>query len=145
MSREEIREYLSQPLIARLATSEKGWPHVTPVWFEYDGDNFWVPIQATTKKAAHLRSDKRVGLIIDTFTEPISRFNITQVVVKGEAELIKVPSVEGPNELRSRTMRIWRRYLGDEPKNTLKNRLRIDRYLIKIKPVKMHAIRERWY
>jgi len=145
MSREEIREYLSQPLVARLATSDRGWPHVTPVWFEYDGENFWVPIQATTKKAAHVKTDKRVGLIIDTFTEPISRFNITQVVVKGEAELIRVPSGEDPDQLQSRTMRIWRRYLGDEPENILKNRLRIERYLIKIKPVKIHAIRERWY
>jgi hypothetical protein len=144
MSREEIHQYLSQPLIARLATSDNGWPHVTPVWFEYDGENFWVAIQAATKKAAHVKNDKRVGLIIDTFTEPISKFNITQVVVKGKAELIKVPSAEGPNPFRSRTVSIWRRYLGDEPGETLKNRLRIERYLIKISPVKMHAIREQW-
>ena len=144
MSHEEIREYLSQPLIARLATSDGGWPHVTPVWFEYDGEHFWVPIQATTKKTVHVKKDKRVGLLIDTFIEPISKFNITQVVVKGEAELIKVPFGEGPDPLRSRTLSIWHRYLGDEPEETLKNRLKIERYLIKIKPLKMHAIRERW-
>jgi len=144
MSREDIREYLSKPLIARLATSDGGWPHVTSVWFEYDGENFWVPIQATTRKAMHIRKDKRVGLIIDTFTEPISKFNITQVVVKGEAELIRVPSVEGPDPLKVRTMSIWHRYLGDEPEKALKKRLEIERYLIKIRPVKMYAIRDRW-
>ena len=144
MSEEEIRRYLSQRLIARLATSDNGWPHVTPVWFEYDEENFWVPIQATTKKAEHIRKDKRVGLLIDTFVEPISKFNITQVVVKGEAELLKVPTNERPNPLRSRTLSIWHRYLGDEPEQTLKNRLRIERYLVKIRPVQMHAIREQW-
>jgi general stress protein 26 len=144
MTREEIRSYLSKPLVARLATSDNGWPHVTPVWFEYDGENFWVPTQASTKKATHVKKDKRVAIIIDTFAEPISKFNITQVVVKGEAELIKVPSVEGFDPLKSRTLSIWHRYLGDEPDNTLKNRLKIDRYLIKIKPVKMYAIRDRW-
>jgi nitroimidazol reductase NimA-like FMN-containing flavoprotein (pyridoxamine 5'-phosphate oxidase superfamily) len=144
MSPEEIRKYLSQPLIARLATTDEGWPHVTSVWFEYDGEDFWVPIQATTKKATHVKKDKRVGLIIDTFTEPISKFNITQVVVKGEAELIKVPSDDSPNSLRSRTMSVWHRYLGDEPEETLKKRLKIERYLIKIRPVKMVAIRDRW-
>jgi hypothetical protein len=144
MSREEVREYLSQPLIARLAASDNGWPHVTPVWFEYDGENFWVPTQAGTKKAALVRKDRRVGLIVDTFIEPISRFNITQIVVKGEAELLEVPSGEGPDPLRARTMSIWHRYLGDEPEQTLKNRLRIERYLIRIKPIEIHAIRERW-
>lgn len=144
MRGEEIREYLFKPLIARLATSDNGWPHVTAVWFEYDGANFWVPTQAATKKAAHIKEDKRVGLIIDTFTEPLSRFNVTQVVVKGEAELIPVPSSEGPDPLKSRTMSIWHRYLGDEQEEVLKNRLRIERFLIKIKPVKMHAVREQW-
>jgi len=144
MSREEILEYLSQPLIARLATSDNGWPHVTAVWFEYDGAKFWVPTQAATKKAAEVKKDKRVGLIIDTFTEPISKFNVTQVVVKGEAELIQVPSTEGPDPLKSRTMSVWHRYLGDEPEEVLKNRLRIERCLIQIKPLKMHAVRERW-
>jgi general stress protein 26 len=144
MNREEIRRYLSKPLVARLATSDNGWPHVTSVWFEYDGENFWVPTQATTKKATHIRKDKRVGIIIDTFTEPISKFNITQVIVKGEAELIKVPSIEGPDPLKSRTMSIWHRYIGDEPEKTLKNRLEIERYLIKIRPIKMYATRDRW-
>jgi len=64
--------------------------------------------------------------------------------VKGEAELIKVPSTEGPDPFRSRTMSIWHRYLGDEAEQTLKNRLKIERYLVKIKPVKIHAIGEQW-
>lgn len=144
MTREEIRKYLSEPHVARLATSHDGWPHVTPVWFEYDGETFWIPIQATTRKATHVKKDKRVGLLIDTFTEPMAKFNITQVVVKGEAELIKVPSGEGADPLRSRTMSIWHRYLGDEPENVLKNRLRTERYLIKIRPLKIHGIREQW-
>ncbi len=144
MNREEIRSYLAKPLVARFATSDNGWPHVTPVWFEYDGENFWIPTQASTKKATHVKKDKRVAIIIDTFTEPISKFNITQVVVKGEAELIAVPSVEGFDPLKSRTMSIWHRYLGDEPEDALKNRMKIKRYLIKIRPVKMYAIRDRW-
>jgi len=144
MNREEIRSYLAKPLVARFATSDNGWPHVTPVWFEYDGENFWIPTQASTKKATHVKKDKRVAIIIDTFTEPISKFNITQVVIKGKAELMKVPSVEGLDPLKSRTMSIWHRYLGDEPEDALKNRMKIKRYLIKIRPVKMYAIRDRW-
>ena len=145
MSSEEIREYLDKPLLARLATSEAGWPHVVPVWFEYDGENFWIPVQAKTAKVEHIRRDKRVGLIIDTYVEPISKFNITQVMVKGEAELVKDHDLD-INPSRARTMGVYRRYLGKESENAefVSKLLAIERFLIKVKPVHITAIRERW-
>jgi len=41
-------------------------------------------------------------------------------------------------------MGIWHRYLGDEPENILKKRLRTERYLVKIRPIKIHGIKEQW-
>lgn len=111
MNSEEIRQYLNKPLIARLASSDAGWPHVVPVWFEFDGENFWIPTQAKTVKVEQIRRDKRVSLIIDTYTEPISKFNIMQVMVKGEAELVKDRDLE-TNPSASRTISVYRRYLG---------------------------------
>ena len=145
MNSEEIRQYLNKPLIARLATSDSGWPHVVPVWFEFDGENFWIPAQAKTMKVEHIRRDKRVSLIIDTFTEPISKFNITQVVVKGEAELVKDRELE-TNPSTSRTISVYRRYLGKQSENTelVSKLLTIERFLIKVKPVRIVAVREQW-
>jgi nitroimidazol reductase NimA-like FMN-containing flavoprotein (pyridoxamine 5'-phosphate oxidase superfamily) len=115
MKPEEIRQYLDKPLLARLATTDAGWPHVVPVWFEFDGENFWIPAQAKTVKVEHIRRDKRVSLIIDTYTEPISKFNITQVMVKGEAELDHDLET---NPSRSRTISVYQRYLGKESENS---------------------------
>ena len=42
------------------------------------------------------------------------------------------------------TMSVWHRYMGDEPEETLKKRLKVARYLIKIKPVKMCVIKDKW-
>ena len=136
---------MNQPLIARLATIDAGWPHVVPVWFEFDGDNFWVPAQARTLKVQHIRRDRRVGIVIDTYTEPISKFNVKQVMVRGEAELVRDPDLE-TNPSASRTMSIYRRYLGKIAGNTdfVATLLKIDRYLIKIRPVGIVAIREKW-
>ncbi len=61
MKSDEIRQYLDKPLLARLATSDAGWPHVVPVWFEFDKENFWIPAQAKTVKVEHVRRDKRVS------------------------------------------------------------------------------------
>jgi nitroimidazol reductase NimA-like FMN-containing flavoprotein (pyridoxamine 5'-phosphate oxidase superfamily) len=103
MKSDEIRQYLDKPLLARLATNDVGWPHVVPVWFEFDGGNFWIPAQAKTVKVEHVRRDKRVSLIIDTYKEPISKFNVKQVTVKGEAELVKDQDLETNQEQSAST------------------------------------------
>lgn len=132
-------------MLARLATSDAGWPHVVPVWFEFDGENFWIPAQAKTVKVEHIRRDKRVSLIIDTYTEPISKFNITQVMVKGEAELFQDHDLE-TNLATSRTISVYCRYLGKQSENPelVSKLLTIERFLIKVKPVHIVAIREQW-
>lgn len=145
MKPDEIRQYLDEPLLARLATNDAGWPHVVPVWFEFDGEDFWVPAQAKTVKVGHVRRDKRVSLIIDTYKEPICNFNVKQVMVKGEAELVKDHDLE-TNPSKSRTISIYRRYLGKESENAelVSRLLTIERYLIKVKPLHIVAIREEW-
>jgi nitroimidazol reductase NimA-like FMN-containing flavoprotein (pyridoxamine 5'-phosphate oxidase superfamily) len=145
MNLEEIHQYLDKPLLARLATSDAGWPHVVPVWFEFDGENFWIPVQAKTVKVKHIRRDRRVSLIIDTYTEPISRFNVKQVMIKGEAELVKDNDLDA-NPSKSRTISVYRRYLGKESDNTelVSKLLAMERFLIKVKPVRMVAMREQW-
>lgn len=145
MKSDEIRQYLDKPLLARLATSDAGWPHVVPVWFEFDGEEFWIPAQAKTVKVGHVRRDKRVSLIIDTFKEPISKFNVKQVMVKGEAELVKDHDLE-TNPSKSRTISIYRRYLGKESEDAelVSKLLTIERYLIKVKPVRIVALSEEW-
>jgi len=66
-------------------------------------------------------------------------------MVKGEAELVKDPDLEA-NPLGSRTVSVYRRYLGKEAESSelVSRLLTIERYLIKVTPIRSVAIREQW-
>ena len=66
-------------------------------------------------------------------------------MVKGEAELVKDLDLE-INPSTAKTISVYRRYLGKESENTdlISKLLAIERYLIKVKPVRIVAISEEW-
>jgi nitroimidazol reductase NimA-like FMN-containing flavoprotein (pyridoxamine 5'-phosphate oxidase superfamily) len=143
MNHEELVHYLNDPLVARLATSDRGWPHVVPVWFEYDGESFWIPSQVKTSKVRHIRKDNHVSLVIDTFSQDHTRFR--RVIVKGEAELVKDEALK-TDLSTSRTARIFSRYLGKDCEKTPHGAdlLVIERLLVKVKPLSILALKEEW-
>ncbi len=43
LTKEEIVEFLSGPIVARIATvKEDGAPYIAPIWQYYDGEVMWV-------------------------------------------------------------------------------------------------------
>src|SRR5213082_2221160 len=57
---------MEQVRTAKLATVRKdGRPHVTPVWFELDGDTLVFTTWHTSIKAVNIRRDGRVCLCVD--------------------------------------------------------------------------------
>lgn len=59
-------ELLAADLVARLATVDAdGFPHVTPVWFAWDGDVFLVSSLARRPHVARLLANPKVGLVVD--------------------------------------------------------------------------------
>ncbi len=75
-----------------------GRPQVTPNWFLWDGERFWVSTLDWTVKVKNARRDPRVTLCIDG---PDRRTNYVQVF--GTAEI-----VEG--DVRERTLDLIRKY-----------------------------------
>jgi PPOX class probable F420-dependent enzyme len=63
-------------------TRPDGRPHVTPIWFVLDGDDFLLNTGEDTVKGRALRRDPRVSLAVDDDRPPFSF-----VIVEGEAEL----------------------------------------------------------
>ncbi|KAF6243985.1 pyridoxamine 5'-phosphate oxidase [Nitrosopumilus sp. b1] len=60
-------EFLKLQKILRLVTvSEKGIPHVVPVWYLYSGKKFYIGTNSRTKKAKNLMKNKKVSFCIDT-------------------------------------------------------------------------------
>jgi PPOX class probable F420-dependent enzyme len=89
---DELRAFLDGPWICRLATlTVDGFPYVTPLWFEYDGEGYVFIGRELADWVRHIRRDPRVGLCID---DPDGSHR--RVVVQGRAEVVEGPSVRGP-------------------------------------------------
>lgn len=81
-----------------------GSPHVTPIWFLLDGDDFVFNTDKNSVKGRNLARDGRVALCVDEDQPPFAF-----VVLRGHAELS-----EDLDELRHWATRIGARYMGEE-------------------------------
>lgn len=81
-----------------------GSPHVTPIWFLLDGDDFVFNTDKNSVKGRNLARDGRVALCVDEDQPPFAF-----VVLRGHAELS-----EDLDELRHWATLIGARYMGEE-------------------------------
>lgn len=103
MSRESIDSFLRKPQIGVLGVSRPGKPpHLTPVWYLYDGDVIWIPSERDVAKTRDIRREPQVTFCVDDRTPPHKG-----VVVYGKAELLE----ENIYEIRRDVMR---HYVGKE-------------------------------
>ena len=109
---EEREEFLSRKLVARMATQRgDGWPHVTPIWYVWEGGRFLLSLGNSRRHLANLRRDPHVTMCVDIdprVDDPTK--TPRSVVCFGLAELID----EGPL-VREVTEKMEMRYLGAVP------------------------------
>lgn len=128
MTSSEIQEYLSQPLLADLATVRpNGSPHVAPVWFQYRGGLVRIVAETTAVKVRNIKHEPRVSLSVAVQDRPYR-----YVLINGTAEL----SQDGVPEL-TRAMAV--RYQGEEEGNSYADRVlaEMDFCVITISPSKI--------
>ncbi len=108
-SREQIDAFLAQPLLARLGTCNPATqqPHVTPVWFAWDGEVLTISGFSSTRKMKDVRRNPRISVLVD-LREAVD--GLTAVLMEGPAELL----VEPADYVKDMTRRIYTRYLGEE-------------------------------
>nr|MBA2528550.1 pyridoxamine 5'-phosphate oxidase family protein [Euzebyales bacterium] len=62
----ELDRYLGEQRTLRLATvDDSGVPHVVPLWFLWQDGAVWLNSLAKSRRHAHLRSGRPVGLVVD--------------------------------------------------------------------------------
>jgi nitroimidazol reductase NimA-like FMN-containing flavoprotein (pyridoxamine 5'-phosphate oxidase superfamily) len=93
----ELAEVLEAVIPCRLATVDpRGFPRITPLWFIWAQDAFWMTSLNDRRHIADLRRSSKAGLCIDTELAPEpgspNRPN-RQITVRGEAQL--TPDVQG--------------------------------------------------
>lgn len=98
----DVEEFLRQPHVAALATVRPdGRPHVTPVWYDFDGREFTVSTFRTAQKLKNVSYKGFAALCV--FTQELPYRN---VIVQGTAR------VGSPLDSAWR-QRIATRYLGE--------------------------------
>jgi nitroimidazol reductase NimA-like FMN-containing flavoprotein (pyridoxamine 5'-phosphate oxidase superfamily) len=107
MDREAMNAFLGEPVLARIASIRDDWPHVVPMWFDWDGESLWMETGFGFQKHKNLLANPHCAVTIDV-TEGGLRFR--GVILEGDVELITEP-VEF---VRETATRIYRKYLGEE-------------------------------
>lgn len=96
MTKEEIDDFLSGRWIARLATiGQDGYPHVTPLWYYWDGKCVYFALTRNRRPFKHLNRDPRCSVAVDMDDRPLMgmRSNLAKaVIITGDAELAEVGS-----------------------------------------------------
>ncbi|MEU7049441.1 pyridoxamine 5'-phosphate oxidase family protein [Streptomyces eurythermus] len=70
MSPAELDEFLATRRTCRIATvSADGTPHVSALWFAWDGTSMWLYSVVRSRRWAQLRRDPRVAVVVDSGEE----------------------------------------------------------------------------
>ena len=66
MGEKEVKQFLSKGRILRLATVDaRGVPHITPVWYIYDGSKFYILTSRRSRKVENILGKDTVSLCVD--------------------------------------------------------------------------------
>ncbi|ARX81971.1 pyridoxamine 5-phosphate oxidase [Streptomyces alboflavus] len=66
MTPDEVDAFLAAERTCRIATvSADGAPHVSALWFAWDGSSLWLYSVTRSKRWAELRRDPRVAVVVD--------------------------------------------------------------------------------
>ncbi|GFH63589.1 MULTISPECIES: pyridoxamine 5'-phosphate oxidase family protein [Streptomyces diastaticus group] len=99
MSSFDVHDFLSRPLVARVATAG---PTVRPVWFLWEENAFWWLTGAYARLERRLAEDPTVALVVDTCD--LATGQVLSVTCRGTAEVVALD--------RSRAVRKLTRHLG---------------------------------
>ena len=96
MSTEEMDSFLGEQRTCRVATVGPAGPHVSPVWFVWDGQALWVYSLTRSQRWANLARDPRVAVVVD---DGHHYHELRGVEIEGEAVMVgPVPRTGGQDE-----------------------------------------------
>ena len=109
-----------------------GRPHAVPTWYAVDGDELVFTTWHTTVKAANLRRDPRVSVVVQDPEPPYD-----YVSVEGEAQLIDDQAL-----CREISTRLGAKYMGADRADEFGKRNGVPGELVvRIRPTRIHGIR----
>jgi len=119
MTAGEMDSFLGEQRTCRLATLGPGGPHVSPVWFVWDGGTLWVYSLTRSQRWIDLSRDPRVAVVIDAGHHYAE---LHGVEIEGEAAVIgpvprtggEDPQTPGLDQLADPERLMARKYYGSD-------------------------------
>lgn len=113
MSAAERDAFLEAERTCRVASVGASGPHVTPLWFVWDGTALWLHSLSRSRRWVELTDDPRVAVVVDAGTEYLA---LRGVELTGRVEVVgEVPRGGAPvAELADPERRFARKYFGSE-------------------------------
>jgi len=139
LTREEIDNFLKESHLMRLAVIDsKGEPNVTPVWYLWKNNKFYITSQTNWKKYRDIKRKPRVGFSVDVYeSEYLRTGGGTGVHGKGNAYFI-----EDQDEISRRDKQLILKYTGSLDNPVAKRLLAIpNACLIVVEPTELGT----WY
>jgi general stress protein 26 len=129
-----IDEFLRSPnstWLLKLATlKEDGWPMIVPLWYQWDGEAFYVVGRKRSKWVADLKNDPRCAICIEETAHP----RIRKVIAQCTAEIVEGPAVGEGSQWVPVANEMATRYSGPDGPEMLKMSWGWERYLVKLVP-----------
>lgn len=97
-----------EPVPARLGTTNPKTlqPHITMVWFLWDGESIWISAFISTRKARDVSRNQKIAVLI----EPKVPAKLQAVLFEGPCEFIEEPRAL----VAKMSLKIYERYMGAE-------------------------------
>jgi hypothetical protein len=114
MTDAELDTFLAVAWVCRLGSIGRTGPHVTPVWFVWDGDSLWISSLVKSQRWHDLQQDPRVAATIDDGRDYAE---LRGVELRGRIEVVgEVPRVGTDRDpaLDSIEQAFARKYRGAE-------------------------------
>jgi hypothetical protein len=113
MSKAEVDEFLAREHTCRIATAGPAGPHLTALWFAWDGSALWLTSIVRSQRWADLARDPRVSVLIDAGTD---YGELRGVELRGRVETVgEVPRTGQPDERLAEPERLFaRKYAGSD-------------------------------
>jgi Pyridoxamine 5'-phosphate oxidase len=116
MTKAEVDDFLGQERTCRVATSGLHGPHLTALWYVWDGTALWLTSVVRSQRWTDLERDPRVSVLVDA-GEVYGE--LRGVELRGRVEVVgEVPRVGQPDERLAEPERLFaRKYADGEARN----------------------------
>jgi len=113
MTKPELDEFLAGERTCRVATASPQGPHVTPLWYVWDGTALWLTSVVTSQRWTDLARDPRVAVLVDAGE---GYDELRGAELRGAVEVVgEVPRTGAPDErLAEAELLFARKYAGGD-------------------------------